>query len=115
MRPASPTSEKLQKKQRSRTVQFFAVLCGFSYAPERLFLVILAVFLLIGGLAGEVHSQTLDGVRIHAGQDDCGVHITALELGELLQRAAAVSFSAAELDSAMRISSVCRRGLRLPR
>ena len=85
MRPACPTSEKLQKKQKSRTVQFFAVLCGFSYAPERLFLVILAVFLLIGGLAGEVHPQTLDGVRIHAGQDDCGVHIAALELGELLQ------------------------------
>ena len=31
------------------------------------------------------HPQTLDGVRIHAGQDDRGVHITALELGELLQ------------------------------
>ena len=46
---------------------------------------ILAVFLLIGGLAGEVHPQTLDGVRIHTGQDDRGVHITALELGELLQ------------------------------
>lgn len=85
VRPACPTSEKLQKKQRSRTVQLFAVLCGFSYAPERLFLVILAVFLLIGGLAGEVHPQTLDGVRIHAGQDDRGVHIAALELGELLQ------------------------------
>ena len=85
MRPACLTSEKPQKKQRSRTVQLFAVLCGFSYAPERLFLVILAVFLLIGGLAGEVHSQTLDGVRIHAGQDDRGVHVAALELGELLQ------------------------------
>ena len=85
MRPACLTSEELQKKQRSRTVQFFAVLCGFSYAPERLFLVILAVFLLIGGLAGEVHPQTFDGVRIHAGQDDRGVHVAALELGELLQ------------------------------
>ena len=113
MRPACLTSEKLQKKQRSRTVQFFAVLCGFSYAPERLFLVILAVFLLIGGLAGEVHPQTLDGVRIHAGQDDRGVHVAALELGELLQSDS--SFSAAELDSAIRISSVCRRGFRLPR
>ena len=53
MRPACLTSEKPQKKQRSRTVQLFAVLCGFSYATERLFLVILAVFLLIGGLAGK--------------------------------------------------------------
>ena len=153
---------------------------------------VLAVLLLIGGLTGEVHPQTLEGVGVHAGQDDGGVHIAALELGELPQRdggslilggragqrdedligvqagvaaaevvglegldrldgaggdevdllidagqllegvqeecisqplslescrsaMAAVSFSAAELDSAMRISSVCRRGLRLPR
>ena len=83
--PSLSTSEKLQKKQRSRTVQLFRCTVRLSYAPERLFLVILAVFLLIGGLAGEVHPQTFDGVRIHAGQDDRGVHVAALELGELLQ------------------------------
>ena len=46
---------------------------------------VLAVLLLIGRLTGEVHPQTLDGVGVHAGQDDGGVHIAALELGELLQ------------------------------
>ena len=86
MRPVSPTSEKLQKKQKKpHGTVFRCTVRLFFYAPERLFLVILAVFLLIGGLAGEVHPQTLDGVRIHAGQDDRGVHVAALELGELLQ------------------------------
>ena len=32
--PSLSTSEKLQKKQRSRTVQFFAVLCGFSFMRQ---------------------------------------------------------------------------------
>ena len=47
---------------------------------------VLAVLLLIGRLAGEVHPQTLEGVGVYAGQDDGGVHIAALELGELPQR-----------------------------
>ena len=52
---------------------------------RELFLMIHPVCFLIGGLAGQIHAQLLHGVHIHAGQDDGGVHIAALQVGELLE------------------------------
>ena len=52
---------------------------------RKLFLMIHPVCFLIGGLAGQIHAQLLHGVHIHAGQDDRGVHIAALQVGELLE------------------------------
>ena len=50
-----------------------------------LLLVVHPVCFLIGGLAGQIHAQLLHGIHIHAGQDDGGVHIAALQVGELLE------------------------------
>ena len=50
-----------------------------------LLLVVHPVCFLIGGLAGQIHAQLLHGIHIHAGQDDSGVHIAALQVGELLE------------------------------
>lgn len=52
---------------------------------RKLFLMIHPVCFLIGGLAGQIHAQLLHGIHIHAGQDDGGVHIAALQVGELLE------------------------------
>ena len=54
-------------------------------SDRKLFLMIHPVCFLIGGLAGQIHAQLLHGVHIHAGQDDGGVHIAALQVGELLE------------------------------
>ena len=48
-------------------------------------LVVLAVFFLVGGLTGQIHSQPIEGIHVHAGQDDGGVDVAALELGELME------------------------------
>ena len=46
---------------------------------------VLAVLFLVNRVAGEVHAQTIQGAGIHAGQQHGGVHIAALEVGQLVQ------------------------------
>ena len=46
---------------------------------------ILAVLFLVNRVAGEVHAQTIQGAGVHAGQQHGGVHVAALEVGQLVQ------------------------------
>ena len=46
---------------------------------------ILAVLFLVDGVTGQVHAQTIQGAGIHAGQQHGGVHVAALEVGQLVQ------------------------------
>ena len=39
---------------------------------------------LISGLAGEIHTQTLEGPLVHLGQDYGGVDIAASQLAQLI-------------------------------
>ena len=36
------------------------------------------------GVAGQVHAQTVQGAAVHAGKQHGGVHIAALEVGQLV-------------------------------
>ena len=45
---------------------------------------VLAILFLVDGVAGQVHSQTVQGAAVHAGKQNGGVHIAALEVGQLV-------------------------------
>ena len=48
-------------------------------------LVVLAVLFLVDGVAGDIHAQAVEGLAVHAGEDDRRVHVAALEVGQLVQ------------------------------
>ena len=73
------------------------------------------LFGLVLGLAGEVDAQAAEGVLVHVGEDDRGVGLAARSFFSWAMASSAVGLVAAQMDRAMRISSVCSRGFTLPR
>ena len=42
-----------------------------------------AVILFVGGVAGQIHAQLFQGIGIDTGEDDGGMDIAALQVGDL--------------------------------
>ena len=51
--------------------------------PVGLLFMVHAVVFFVGRFAGQVHAQLFQGVVVDAGEDDRGVHIAALQVGDL--------------------------------
>ena len=76
-----------------------------------IFFMVHAVILFVGGFAGQIHAQLFQGIGIDAGEDDGGMDIAALQVGGSAPSPwRRTRFPKTELESAIRISSVCRRG-----
>lgn len=71
--------------------------------------------MLIYRLGGQFDAETFEGLDINLRQHDGGVNLAAAQFFELFQAICACLLVAAHMDSAIRTSSVWRRGLRLPR
>ena len=70
---------------------------------------------LVARLAGQLEAELIHDANIHLGEHDRGVHLAAAEFFSCSRACAAFGSLAAFMESAIRISSVWRRGFFEPR
>ncbi len=92
--------------------KLYIFLCYILYV----YLFVVELFCLVARFTGEVDTDFAQGVDIHLRKDDARMHFAAAQVNELAHGVgAAMGLVTAQMDRATSTSSVCRRGLWLPR